>query len=155
MFPTITIFRTTSSSDMLLVPPTASTTPQFSCVDVEGSQKPAPEPDFADDAFANILKHIMELSKSTPTPRSPDEAGPPGTSSSSTVSGDEQVQIDRDVALSYVEHIQSTLRKLQKDFVLPTGLDHHPSTTGDRDETASVASTSSSNLTKVDSLYKG
>lgn len=133
--------------------PSASDKGKARAVDVEEPRKPAPESDSADNAFANILRHVMELSKSFPTPRSSDEAGPSGTSSSapakSTVSGNEQVQIDRAIALSSVEHIQDTLTKLQKDFVLPTELDHYPPSADDRDETASVASASSSDLAKL------
>ena len=124
-------------------------------VGAEEPQKPAPEPDSADDALADILRHVMELSKSTPAPRTADEAGPSGTPSSpsapagSTVSWDEQVQIDHIIALSSVEYIQTTLTNLQKEFVLPTELDHYPLSTDDRNETASAASTSSSELTKL------
>ena len=122
-------------------------------VDVEESREPAPKPESAGEAFADILRHVMELSKSTPTPRSPDEAGPSGSSRPSptakpTVTEGEQAQIDRAIALSSVEHVQDTLTKLQTDFILPTELDHYGPSTEDRDDTASVSSASSSDLSK-------
>ena len=123
-------------------------------VDTEESQKPTPKPESAEPAFADILKHLMELSKSTVAPRSPDEAGPSGSSSSSSpakqvVTESEQAQIDRAISLSAVEHVQDTLNKLQAEFVVPTELDHYTPSTDDRDETASVSSVSSSDLTKL------
>ena len=124
-------------------------------VDVEESKKPVPKSEPADEPFADILRHFMELSKSTPAPRSPDEAGPSGPSPSSlpstqpVVTEREQAQIDRAVALSSVEHVQDTLAKLQANFALPTELDHYAPSTDDRDETASVSSVSSSDLTKL------
>lgn len=119
--------------------------------DIEEPRKPAPEPKSAHDAFADILRHVMELSKPTAVPRSPDEAGPSGSSPSSSstkpaVTAREQAQIDRAVALSSVEHVQNTLTKLQSEFVLPADFDHYAPSTDDRDETASV---SSSDLTKL------
>ena len=122
-------------------------------VDVEEPQKPAQKPESANEAFANILRHVMELSKSTPAPRSSDEAGPSGSSSSSSsakpaVTESEQAQIDRAIALSSIEHVQSALTKLQAGFVLPTELDHYAPSADDQDETASVSSVSSSDLTK-------
>ena len=124
-------------------------------VDVEESQKPTPKPESAGETLADILRHVMELSKSAPAPRSPDEAGPSGSSSSSpsstkpAVTEREQSQIDRAIALSSVEHVQDTLNKLQTDFVLPTELDHYTPSTDDHDETASVLSSSSSDLVKL------
>lgn len=121
---------------------------------VEELQEPTPKSESTGGAFADVLRHIMELSKSAPAPRSPDEAGPSGSSSSHTsaqqvVTEREQAQIDRAIALSSVEHIQNTLDKLQSGFVLPTELDYYPPPTDDRDETGSVSSVSSSNLTKL------
>ena len=105
-------------------------------VDVEEPQKPAPESDPADEVFANVLRNAMKLSKCSPTRRSPDEAGPSGSSTSTnpfaqqTVTHSEQAQIARAIALSSVEHIQNSLAKLQSGFVIPTQLGHHvPSTT--------------------------
>ena len=123
-------------------------------VHFEEPQKPAPKPESAGEAFADILRHAMELSKSTPAPRSPDEAGPSGSSrlpppANPTVSEREQAQIDRAIALSSVERVQDSLAKLQTDFVLPAELDHYTPSTDDRDETASISSTSSSDLTKL------
>jgi hypothetical protein len=124
-------------------------------VDVEEPQKPAPKPESAANAFADILRHVMELSKSTPAPRSPGEAGPSGSSPSPpprakpAVNEREQAQIDRAIALSSVEHVRSTLTKLQTDFVLPSELDHYTPSADDHDETASVSSSSSSNLSKL------
>jgi len=124
-------------------------------VDVEEPRKPAPKPESAGEAFADIIRHVMELSKSTPAPRSSDEAGPSGSSSlppslaKPTISEMEQAQIDRAVALSSVEHVQGTLVKLQTDFALPPELDHYTPSTDDRDETVSVSSTSSSDLVKL------
>jgi hypothetical protein len=123
--------------------------------DVEEQRKPAPGPEPTGDSFADIIRHVMELSKSSPTPRSSDKAGPSGLSSSPApsaapaVTKGEQSQIDRAIALSSVEHIHSTLTKLQNDFALPTELDHYTPSADDRDETASVSSTSSSDLTKL------
>ena len=123
-------------------------------VDIEEPRETLPKPESAGEAFADILKHVMELSKSAPTPRSPDEAGPSGSSRPSStakpsVTEGEQAQIDRAIALSSVEHVQDTLTRLQTDFVLPTELDHYDPSTEDRDETASVSSASSSDLTKL------
>lgn len=123
-------------------------------VDIEELRKPAAKPESVDGAFADILKHVVELSQSTPARRSPDEAGPSGSSSFSSfterpVTEKEQAQIDRAVALSSIEHVQNTLSKLQTDFVLPAELDHYVPPTDDRDETASVSSVSSSDLTKL------
>ena len=121
--------------------------------DVEEPKKPETEPESIEDVFADVLKHFMGLSKSTPPPRSADEAGPSGSSSSSptkpVVANRERVQIDRAIALSSVEHIQNTLTKLQTEFVLPTELDHYATPIDERDETASVSSVSSSDLTKL------
>ena len=122
-------------------------------VDVEESQKPEPKSESADEAFANILRHVMGLSKSATVPRSSDEAGPSGSSShrpsEPTVTEKEQSQIDRAVALSSVEQVMNTLNKLQAEFTLPTELDHYNPPTDDHDETASVSSVSSSDLTKL------
>ena len=124
-------------------------------VDVEVPQKPAPKSESAGESFVDILRHIMEVSKSTPAPRSPDEAGPSGSSSSSSsparpaVTEREQAQIDRAIALSSVEQVQSTLAKLQTEFVLPSELDHYTPSDDDRDETASISSASSSNIAKL------
>ena len=123
-------------------------------VDVEEPQQPAQKPQSTDDAFADILRHVMEFSKSTNTPRSPDEAGPSGSSSSPSsvkpaVNATEQAQIDRAVALSSVEHVHNALTELQSTFVLPTELDHYTTSTDDRDDTASVSSVSSSDLTRL------
>ncbi|KAF9649920.1 hypothetical protein BDM02DRAFT_3185869 [Thelephora ganbajun] len=123
-------------------------------VAVEEPQKPVPKPKSADEAFADILRHVMELSRSTPAPQSPEEAGPSGSSPSSSptepaVTEREQAQIDRAIALSSVEKAQSALAKLQTGFVLPTELDYCSPSTDDHDETASVSSVSSSGLTKL------
>lgn len=122
--------------------------------DVEETRKPAPKPESAGEAFADLVRHVMELSKSTPAPRSSSEAGPSGSSSSPSpanlsITGREQAQINRAIALSSIEHVQDTLVKLQTQFVLPAGLDHHTPSADDHDETASVVSTSSSDLTKL------
>ena len=121
--------------------------------DVEEPKKPETEPESIEDVFAHVLRHFMGLSKSAPPPRSADEAGPSGSSSSSptkpAVANREQAQIDRAIALSSVEHIQNTLTKLQTEFVLPTELDHYAASIDERDETASVSSVSSSDLTKL------
>ena len=123
-------------------------------VNFEEPQKPAPKPETPGEAFADILRHAMELSKSTPPPRSPNEAGPSGSSRSPTpakpaVSEREQAQIDRAIALSSVERVQDSLAKLRTDFVLPAELDHYIPSTDDRDETSSISSASSSDLTKL------
>lgn len=126
-------------------------------VDVEEPQRPAPESESADDASASILRNVMELSKSIPAPRSLSEAHPftfgsPWSSSALvglTVSGNEQVQINRAIALSSVEHTQNTLTKLQTDLALPINLDYYPLSIDDRDETASVTSASSCDLAKL------
>jgi len=96
----------------------------------------------------------MELSRSTTAPRSPGEAGPAESSpcppsARPAVTKREQGQIDRVIALSSVEHVQGALTGLQTGFVLPTELDHYTPSIGDRDETASVSSASSSNITKL------
>ena len=124
-------------------------------VDFEKPHEPAPTSRRVDEAFADVVRHVMELSKRTPTPRSPDEAGPSGLPRSSppaaqpTVTEREQAQIDRAIALSSIEHARSTLTKLQTGFVLPTGLDHYAAPSDDRDEVASAPSASSSELAKL------
>jgi len=123
-------------------------------VDVEEPQKPATKSESAGEGFADVLRRVMEFSKSTATPRSPDEAGPSGSSPSPpstrpAVTEKEQGQIDRAIALSSVEHVQDTLTKLQADFVLPTELEHYTPSTDDCDETTSVSSISSSNLMRL------
>jgi len=123
-------------------------------VDFEEPKKTAPKLESAGEAFADILRHVMETSKATPTRRSPNEAGPsrPSPSLSTAqpaVTEKEQAQIDRAIALSSVENVQSTLTKLRADFVLPTELDHYATPTDDRDETASILSVSSSNVTRL------
>ena len=124
-------------------------------VHFEEPQESASKPESTGEPFADILRHIMELSKGTLAPRSADEAGPSGSSHSSpstaqpTVTEREQAHIDRAIALSSVEHVQDTLTKLQTGFVLPAELDHYTPSTDDRDETASVSSVSSSDLTKL------
>ena len=124
-------------------------------VDSEAPQKPAQtKPESAEEAFADIVRHVMEMSKGTPARRSPDEAGPSGSPPSRSaaqpaVTEREQAQIDRAIALSSVEHLQNTLTKLQTNFVLPTELDHYAASTDDRDETATISSVSSSDLTKL------
>ena len=122
-------------------------------VDVEEPQKPETKPESIEDVFADVLRHVMGLSRSTAPPRSADEAGPSGSSSSSptrpAVADREQAQIDRAISLSSVEHIQNTLTKLQTEFVLPTELDHFAAPIDERDETASLSSVSSSDLTKL------
>ena len=144
-------------------PPTEQAEPSVSdkgkgkarAVDAEEPRKPVSGPESTGDSFADIIRHVMELSKSAPAPQSSDKAGPSGTSSSPApsaapaVTKGEQSQIDRAIALSSVEHIQSNLTKLQTDFVLPAELDHYTPSADDRDETASVSSTSSSDLTKL------
>lgn len=122
-------------------------------VDFEEPKEPAPKPESAEEAFADIIRHIMETSKTTPTRHSPDEAGPsrPSPSPSTAqpaVTEREQAQIDRAIALSSVENVQSTLTKLRADFVLPTELDHYATSADDRDETASILSVSS-NVTRL------
>ena len=123
-------------------------------VDVEEPKKSAPKSEPTGELFADILRHAMELSKSTPAPRSPDEAGPSGSSrlpppAKPAVSEREQAQIDRAIALSSVEQVQDTLTKLRTEFVLPTDLDHYTPSSDDRDETASTSSASSSDLAKL------
>ena len=53
-------------------------------VDVEEPRKATPKSHSDDEAFASILRQAMEVSKSVPTQQSRDEAGPSGSSSSST-----------------------------------------------------------------------
>ena len=123
--------------------------------DVEKPQEPAPKPESAGEALADIIRQVMELSKSAPAPKSQNEAGPSGSSplpsppAKPAVTEREQAHIDRAIALSSIEHVQSALTKLQADFVLPAELDHYTPPHDDRDETASIASTSSSDLTKL------
>jgi len=123
-------------------------------VDSEDPQKPAPKPESAEEAFADMVRHVMEMSKGTPARRSPDEAGPSRSSPSPSntqpaVTEREQAQIDRAIALSSVEHLQNTLTKLQTSFVLPSEFDRYAESTDDRDETATVSSVSPSDLTKL------
>jgi len=123
-------------------------------VDIEEPQKPATKSESAGEGFSEILRRVMELSKSTIAPRSPDEAGPSGSSPSPSstrpaVAEKEQGQIDRAIALSSVKHVQDTLTKLQPDFVLPTELDHYAPSSDDRDEATSVSSISSSDLMRL------
>jgi len=123
--------------------------------DSRAPQKPAPtKPESAEEAFADIVRHVMEMSKGTSARRSPDEAGSSGSSPSCStarpaVTEREQAQIDRAIALSSVEHLQNTLTKLQTNFVLPTEFDYYATSTDDRDETATASSVSSSDLTKL------
>ena len=124
-------------------------------VALEEPQRPAPTSEHVDETFADILRRTMDLPKGTHAPGSPDEAGPSGSSPSSlpatqpAVTEREQAQTDRAIALSSIEHAQNTLTKLQTSFVLPTELDHYAASTDDRDETGSVSSVSSSDLTKL------
>ena len=121
----------------------------------EEPQRPTPTPEHVDETFGDILRRVMELSKGTHAPRSPDEAGPSGSSPSShpaaqpAVTEREQAQIDRAISLSSIEHAQNTLTKLQTGFVLPAELDHYAAFSDDRDETRSVSSVLSSDLTKL------
>ena len=93
----------------------------------------------------------MEVSKSVPTQRSRDEAGPSGSSYSfvspfqQVVPESKQSQIERATALSSVEHIQDTLAKLQSNFTLPANYTPHAD---NREETTSVPPVSTSNLTE-------
>ena len=124
-------------------------------VHFEESLRPAPTSEHVDEAFADILRRVMEVSKGTPSPRSPDEAGPSGSPPSSspaaqpTVADKEQARIDREISLSSIDRVQNTLTKLQTGFVLPTELDHYAASSNDRDEITSVSSVSSSDLTKL------
>ncbi|KAF9644445.1 hypothetical protein BDM02DRAFT_946971 [Thelephora ganbajun] len=82
-------------------------------VAVEEPQKPVPKPKSADEAFADILRHVMELSKSTPAPQSPEEADPSGSSLPSSptepaVTEREQAQIDRAIVLSSVKKARAS-----------------------------------------------
>ena len=65
-----------------------------------------------------------------------------------TVVETEQVP-DRTTSLSSIEHIRNNLTKLRADFAFPTELDQYPPSADDHDETASVSSLSSSDLTKL------
>ncbi|KAF9777985.1 hypothetical protein BJ322DRAFT_1025354 [Thelephora terrestris] len=118
--------------------------------DIEEPKQPETSSETVEGAFADMLRHVMALSKSTPAPRSADGAGPSGSPlyypAKPSVAQTEQAQVDRAIALSAVEHIQNTLTKLQTEFVLPTEFDHYAPSTDERDETASV---SSSDLTKL------
>jgi len=155
------IFGLVSHPDPQPAPPTEQAQPSVSdkgkgktrATDVEEPQEPVPKTESADESFTEILRRVMELSKSTSVRRSPGEAGPSGSSSSSSrtkpAATREQGQIDRAIALSSVEHVQNTLMKLQTGFVLPTELDHYTLSTDDHDETASVSSVSSSDLVKL------
>jgi len=91
----------------------------------------------------------MELSRSATAPRSSDEAGPSGSSPLPPPSARPAVTEKGQAALSSVEHVKDTPTKLQTDFVLPTKLVHYTLSSGDRDETASVSSISSGDLTKL------
>ena len=121
----------------------------------EEPRRSTPSSEHVDKTFGDILRRVMELSKGTHPPRSPDEAGPSGSSPSSprvaqpAITEREQAQIDRAISLSSIEHARNTLTKRQAEFVLPTELDHYTASTDDRDEIASVSSTSSSDLTKL------
>ena len=123
--------------------------------DFEEPQNPASMPESAGGAFADIVRHVMELSKSSPAPRSPNKTGSSGSSSSRpsparpAVTEREQAQIDRAISLSSIERVQNTLAKLQTDFVLPSQLDHYAPSADEHDETASVSSASSSDLAKL------
>ena len=123
-------------------------------VDLEESQKPTPKPKSTEETLADILRHIVEISKATPTPCFPNEAGPSGSSPSHStakpaVTEREQAQIDCAIALSSVEQFHNSLTRLRTNSVLPTELGHYATSTGDRDETSSVSSTLSSDLTKL------
>ena len=61
----------------------------------------------------------------------------------------EQPQVDHTIAFSSIEQIRNSLTKLQNDFVVPAELDHYAAEAEDHDETASVSSVSSSDLTKL------
>ena len=61
----------------------------------------------------------------------------------------EQAEVDRAATLFSVENIRNDLVKLQTDFVLPAEFDHYSSSTHDHDETVSVSSVSSSDITKL------
>ena len=86
-------------------------------------------------------------STSGPTNSSPvEETAPPVEP---TVAETQQAQIDRTTSLSSVERIRSNLTKVQADFALPADLDHYDPSTDAHDETASVSSASSSDLTRL------
>ena len=103
---------------------------------------------------------LEEPGESARNPGSANAAGASGSSDSSpteettpsvepTVTETEQARADRASSLSSVEHIRNSLTKLQTDFSLPAELDHYTPSTDDRDETASVSSASSSDLTRL------
>jgi hypothetical protein len=66
-----------------------------------------------------------------------------------TVADAREAQIERVTSLSSVGRIRSNLTKAQADFALPSDLDHYDPSTDAHDETASVSSASSSDLTRL------
>jgi hypothetical protein len=103
---------------------------------------------------------LEERRESARNPGSANAASASGSSNSSpiketapsvepTVTETEQARVDRASSLSSVEHIRNSFTKLQTDFSLPAELDHYTPSTDDRDETASVSSASSRDLTRL------
>lgn len=101
---------------------------------------------------ARILD-IKDPKESAQKPGSADAAATSGSPNSlpieETVIEPEQTQADRVTTLSSIEHIRNNFTKLQTGFILPAELDHYATSTDDHDETASVSSASSSDLTKL------
>jgi hypothetical protein len=109
---------------------------------------------------AALAADVAEPKGSARGAESADVASPPGPSNLSPVGGaappvettvaeTQQVQIDRTTSLSSVESIRSNLTKVQAAFAFPVDLDHYDPSTDAHDETASVSSTSSSDLTRL------
>ena len=65
-----------------------------------------------------------------------------------TATKTERTRADRENTFSFVQLIQNNLAKFQTNFILPNELDHYAPSIDERDETTSVSSPSSNDLTK-------
>ena len=111
---------------------------------VVDSDDPGPDPaSVEEDTFADTLREVMAASKRADPPiRSPGEAGPSGSSTSTLMSnaapplssiplpqthpsssGPEQAEIDHAILVSSIEHIENTLFTLRANFTFPARLD--------------------------------
>ena len=87
------------------------------------------------------------MANTSGSPNSP--AGEATPSTEPDVAEPEQAQVDHTIAFSTIEQIRNSLTKLQNDFAIPAELDHYAAEAEDHDETVSVSSVSSSDLTKL------
>ena len=116
-------------------------------VDSDDTDQPGPKPArMEDEVFADALREAMAASRRADYPvRSPDEAGPSGSSPSALMldvtpspSGSaltpqthtpgfdlEQAEIDHAILMSTIERIENSLCTFRANFTFPTRLDFH------------------------------